>query len=396
MRIHSELPLHHSQTRGLCLLLSGHSFVDSYRKVFTVNIFGGPMTYFLIFILLFATHLSLPAFAAELGLSVIPKNMSDVKAEDLVEAVSEAKAINATLNINVFGWHDIEPNNGKIDFDSHLGGLIYGSQQGMRIYFGIAPINTNHKNVPEDLQNAKWTDPKFVERFDKLMQAASVRLPRDVPYIVIGNEVDVYFEKNPDEIDDYLQFYKAAAAVARRYFPNAKIGITVTYEGLQKNHSDLLARFIKVSDAAFFTFYPNVDLNLRPVSDTGALLDKIITAASGKPVVLQEVGYYSSTKLGSSPQRQADFFHTLLVEVQKRPQISVLAIFSLHDIDIKMCKLLTGYYGFSGASTDLIDRFQEAICTLGIRNSNGTPKAAWFTIFQAMDRKNITKKYGGG
>jgi hypothetical protein len=320
------------------------------------------------------------ALAAQWGVLPLPKNALQARPEDMAEAIAKVQAIGANLYVNISGWHDLEPEKEVYDLLNRLGGFSYGAQQGMTPYFGVSVINTVKRDMPDDLLNTEWTNPVLLQRFSALMEAASKKLPAQIPYFIIGNEVDVYFEKHPDEMDAYLTFYEGAKRIVQSYYPSARIGMSVTFEGIQnKTRETIISRIIQSSDAAFFTFYPVYGLPLMPVSDTPALLDTLIDASQNKEVILQEVGYPSTEKAGSSEARQAEFFQTIIPAINARPRITVASIFLLHDLEPKLCDMLTGYYGFSNDS--LIHDF---LCTLGVHDFQGNPKPAWNAIVHAL------------
>jgi len=327
---------------------------------------------------------ALPAHATEWGVLPLPKNALSMRPEDYAEAVDLAMGIKAPINVSLLSWKDLEPKAGVYDVKNRLGGMAYSFTKGMSGYFGISLINTLKRDMPDDLIDMEWSDPALLPRFEKLLdQVASQLPPQHVPYFVIGNEVDVYFEKHPDEVQAYLGFYRAARAMVKQRFPNTKVGITVTYEGLKKGRESLVATMVSESDAAFFTFYPFLDLKVLPPATIPPMLDEVIAAAQGKDILLQEIGYPSSPLIGSSPALQAEFFTVILPAIKARPQIKVASVFLMHDLEPKLCDMLTGYYG-ADQWGDKTAPFKAFLCTLGVRGFEGTPKPAWDVIAKLL------------
>ena len=88
--------------------------------------------------------------------------------------------------------------------------------------------------------------------------------------------------------------------------------------------------------------------NFRP-RDPGsptADIPRLVAAAAGKPVVLQEVGYPSAALLGSSERAQAEF----------------------------VARVFGAWRAQGGGRIPFLN------CSLGLRQANGTPKAAWRTF----------------
>lgn len=330
------------------------------------------------------TALCLPCLATDWGVLPYPRNPLAGKPSDLVEAIEKVQAISAPVNVTLLGWHDLEPGKETYDIKGRLGGFGYSAKQGMIPYFGVSVINTVKRDMPDDLLGAAWSDPRIIARFAKMLEVAAKELPRDLPYFVIGNEVDSYFEKHPDEVDSYLAFYSKARSLVKLRYPRAKVGMSVTFEGLRKDKSrGVIARAIQASDAAIFTFYPIFDLKPTPPAETPALLDQLVAAAQNKDVLLQEVGYSSGKAIGSSEAMQAEFFRLIIPAIKARPQIKLASIFALYDFDPKVCDMLTNYYGMNswfvnGASA------RGFLCTLGVHDASGRPKPAWYVIEKAL------------
>lgn len=324
------------------------------------------------------------ARAMQWGVMPFPKNALKGRPADLIESVKLANDIPAPLSVNVTGWKDLEPSKEEYNLAEKLGGFHYTANQGMVPYFGIALINTVKRDMPDDLTDLAWDDPKLLERFRKLMEGIRTQLTFGIPYFIIGNEVDVYFENHPAEVESFLVFYAKAREVVKSYYPTASVGITVTMEGLTKpERKALVLKALALSDKAFFTFYPLFDLKLTPLDQTDKYLDAIIEATGGKDVILQEVGYPSSPSLGSSEEHQAKFFEKIIPAIAKRPQIKAASIFLMHDLEPELCKTLTAYYGLNNI-LGLSDKFQDFLCSLGLRTYDGTPKVAWETVVKQL------------
>lgn len=332
---------------------------------------------FTLFTLFSTACINNAAHAAQWGILPLPKNAMKGNPQDLIDAIVKVKSIPALISVNVTGWRDLEPEKEKYDLERRLGGFEYGVKQGLVPYFGISIINTVKRDMPDDLISLKWEDPILLERFTKLVTELKSKLPESLPYFVIGNEVDVYFQKHPDEIGSYLAFYEKAKAVVKQNFPKAQIGISVTMEGLTKQErKEIVLKVVKSSDAAFFTFYPVFNMQPGKMGETAKYLDLVIAAAGGKDVILQEIGFPSSTVVGSSPALQAEFYSNIIPAINVRPEIKMASIFVLHDLEPPLCSILTHYYGI-GAENNANGFFQEFLCSLGVHDMNGRPKPAW-------------------
>lgn len=324
------------------------------------------------------------AQAAELGIIAVPEKMSEPDIGRFVAMIDTLKRQHSTINLALIGGAELEPTAGDYrNVKEKLGGYNYMGKtlaSGTN-YFGINLINTTRRDISADLETTPWTSPLMLQRFVALLTAVTKEMQPRVTQFILGNEIDVYFEKHPDELDGYLAFYRAATPYLRQAFPDAKLGMSVTFDGLHKGRQASIAKIIAASDAAFVTFYPPGVYSDDAISSAITGLDEIIAAAQGKDVYLQEVGYPSaSIPAGLTPEKQAEFFRTVLPAINQRSQIKLAAIFAMHDIDSVTCDRLTGYYGFAGAPKAALAGFRTFLCSLGLRQADGKPKPAWDAV----------------
>lgn len=320
----------------------------------------------------------------------IPARLSQMKVEDFIGTLDVIQSqIPSPLFVSLWTWEKMEPDEGQSRIKKEVEGLNYAVRRGYRPYIGLTVIDTVKRVLPDDLQKVSWRDPILIERYRARVEELAKYAPAQAGYFVIANEADVYFETYPDEAEDFCFFVTQAMQEVRRYFPTAKIGVSVTYEGIFKGgaRKEFASRMIALSDRAFLTYYPVSDMRLTLPADTPAQLDQMIAVAGDKNIVLQEIGYASGVP-GSSPQIQADFFATIIPAIDARPQIEVAAIFALHDFDGPTCEGLVGYYGFSeAAETDWVKFFRSYICTLGLFDATGQPKPAWQAVTAAYGKR---------
>lgn len=332
---------------------------------------------------------AVPVHAADISIMAIPREVSKLRAEDYLDTLKTIReAAPGKLFVSLWTWEKLEPEKDETIVEKELGGINYAIEEhGFIPYCGVTVIDTVKRVLPEDLRDAAWDDPRLITRYREIIQQVKKYQAAPPAYFVIANEADVYFEKHPDELPAFLHFVASAKRAIREAFPEAVIGISGTYEGLHRGgeRARIVRSLIAASDAAFYTFYPVIDLKPVAPAQTPALLDAMIRAAGDKAVVLQEVGY-PSRLAATSPQLQADFFATIIPAIQSRPQIAVAAIFALHDFDEATCDYLGGYYGFGGLAkmTPWVRDFRAFICSLGLKEADGTPKPSWSAVLHAL------------
>ncbi len=308
-----------------------------------------------------------------LSISSIPRTEPTPTIQDYIDAAEMAHAAGATGSVITFHWSELEPEPHVFALDDFEGGLGYQrATVDYQSLVGVQLINTTNRETPPDLRETPFGAPEFIERFKALFDVMLPMLAEDVRYFSIGNEVDVYFSLHPDELDAYAGFFVATRDYVHERAPWLAVGVTLTFDGLTAN-AETLAPLIDASDVLIATYYP---LGLGGEPDPTAPLRDIpflLEAAGDKPLVVQEIGYPASPLLGSSEEDQAAFVHYVFEAWREAgARIPFLNFFLLHDLPASLCTELTGYYGLPNNEV-----FYEFLCTLGLRQADGTPRLAW-------------------
>lgn len=301
-----------------------------------------------------------------------------------LEAVNLAYDAGARGTIFTKSWKDFEPSVGKFDLqtiDENTNYII--NVRGFDTMFGIQLINTVTREVPPDLQDAAFDSPQMIDRFHKLIDAIAPHLNRHYLYLSIGNEVDAYLSVH-QEWKAYKTFYDDGVAYVHKVLPWIKVGVTSTFDGATSTSPAEVATLNALSDVYIVTYYPlNLDFSPRPPDAPLTDFPKLLSLAGKRPLIMQEVGYPSSSVLSSSEQQQADFvgnvFKAWNAAGDKMP---FLSYFLLHDLPAQMCDDFGKYYGLPNNRN-----FKEFLCTLGLRQVNGTPKLGWQAFVNAAAKK---------
>ncbi len=326
-----------------------------------------------------------PVMAADYTILPYPKNGAKASMDDWVAAVNDLNSIGATGIVINKTWSELEPKKRQYKQLHQLGkDFKENTEAGRKVLFGFQPINTTKREVPPDLEKVKWDDPAMIGRYQEFLDHLALDVTKQPVYFSLANEADVYFEIHPEELDAFLDFAKRAARLTKQNFPQAKTGITVTFEGYQGKRTEIVKKLLAASEVAIFTYYPLFDLKLQPVKDVNGHFDKIVAAAEGKQIVMQEVGYPSAPELGSSEEQQAEFFKEALSDIKWRPEIKFAGLFMLHDFAPGLCDDLVKYYGFTGLPEDIKVKFRAFLCTLGVKKFDGTEKPAWAAVKQGI------------
>ncbi len=274
-----------------------------------------------------------------------------------------------------FSWSELEPSSGRFRL-APLGVLrTLGAERGLKLLLGIEPVNTASRETPPDLEDAEWDSPLLRARFRALIDALLPSLNRNVAYLSIGNEVDVYLARHPGEWAAYTRFYEDAVAYVHEVAPWLEVGVTSTWSGAVRSQKRKVARLNRSSDVEILTYYP-LERDLRVRRAQAPLVDfpRMLGAAAGRPLVLQEVGYPASPLLASSARRQARFVKTVFAAWRRAggARVPFVNFLLMHDLDRDACGRIARLQGRPDN-----ERLLAYLCTLGLRRANGEAKLAW-------------------
>ena len=315
-----------------------------------------------------------------LAVTAYPRTTPAATIGDWIAAFDLAIAAGAEANLIAHTWAELEPEAGRFNLKPLTDSLDYTVRRGLQPFICLQVINTTRREVPADLADVAFDDERMIERFAAFLEALSKHAAGRVAYLSIGNEVEVYLDRHAGEWQRYERFYGRAAATARRLLPGVKIGVTGMLEGLRRGAGERLRKLQQTSDVVILTYYPLDGFDMRAPSTVAADFALMLEFAGDKPLLLQEVGYSSAAANGSDEARQAAFHLAALAEWRKAgARIPLYNLFLLHDLDAAACGKLARYYELAHAPA-----FEALLCNLGLRRTDGTPKAAWHALFSGV------------
>jgi hypothetical protein len=263
-------------------------------------------------------------------------------------------------------WSTLEPAPRRFHLRD-VAAIVQGvsSTPAMRILAIPAAVETTRRSVPPDLRAAAWDSRRMIGRYRSLLRRLAPDLSRQVRYLSIANEADVYFSAHPDELPAFRRFARAAIAELHRRAPWVKVGVTVTYAGLTSAHPAIARSLAKLGDATILTYYPLAgSYRMLPPSAPRRDVPRMVHLAHGRALVVQEAGYATARRLGGSPAAQAEFVRNVFASADRFPgAIPFISFYSLFDLPARDCA----------------DRSPEVafLCSLGLHYRNGHPKPAW-------------------
>lgn len=315
-----------------------------------------------------------------LSISASPRLIPEPTVREWLEATGMAYDAGARGAFAGWRWSSLESAPGQFTLSAPQEDTDFlGRSQDLTLLIGLQLLNTTDREVPTDLAEEPFDSAEMQVRFHRLVDTLAPLLDRHVRYLSIGNEVDVYLGAHPEEWDAYRAFLDDASAYVHSVVPWIQVGTTVTFGGATGVNAERIEALTSASDVLIFTYYPlEADFRVQPPDAPLADFPRMVEMAGGRPVILQEVGYPSAERLGSSERAQAEFVEQAFLAWQAEGErIPFLNYFLLHDLTAEMCNQLQDYYGLREVG------FEAFLCSLGLRQADGTPKEAWQTFFDA-------------
>jgi hypothetical protein len=142
------------------------------------------------------------------------------------------------------------------------------------------------------------------------------------------------------------------------------------------------APIVAVLDHVALTYYPlTPTFHVRPPASVGPDLAFMMAAAHPLPIYLQEIGYPSSPRLGSSPELQREFVRAAFEAVRAAGSTRVLGAtyLFLSDFPEWLVDDVVRAYGVND------ENFRAFIRTLGLRDERNRPKPGWDEFTRQME-----------
>lgn len=272
--------------------------------------------------------------------------------------------------------------------------LVYAPRQ-LEVMLSIPTVDTVKLLLPPDLGPAveagtkKFSDADVIERMTKMLDALyAVADPTlKLPYMIVGNEVDIYLGAKPQSMwDEYKVFIEAARAHIKQKRPDTVVGVNIAFQGIKDPTTAAKAQvLIESMDAVFASYYLNGNDFGGPIaSNVGDDIDTIIAFAGSKPLIMKEFGY-ATAQQGNTESGQIDFVSSMFTAWDEHAAQMPYFVYSrMFDGDNAKCTQQAADYGFPNDPD-----FIAFLCTLGLRHFDDTPKPAWDTFVNAAEARGF-------
>ena len=253
---------------------------------------------------------------------------------------------------------------------------------GYRVMLTIPTVDTAIRTMPVDVVDLPLDSPETLARFDKALEdLLTPEVAASIDWISVGNEVDLYFGAHPEDVAPFVTFADAAYTKLASLGVDAPRCVTFTLEGVEQDVAGAATALLPSCDFLPITFYPMGEEAfqfLPPAEGVAAIAS--FAEFPELPRVYQELGYVSAPSNSGSPELQAEFLSGALKGLLGA-DIAAVNVNWYCDHPIELCKdFVENLYGVPPDAPDY-DAFVGFVCSLGLVESDGTPKPA-FAVFQ--------------
>lgn len=310
-----------------------------------------------------------------LGFSSLP---SERTSEAYIQAfATAAQYADVILVQRTPPWEDFMPgghvSNATAD-STRLETALLDQYRGLRLFYAIDPTDgvvqrSRLANVPPDIDpQAGFTDDAVRESF--VAYAAYVAKNYKPAYLALGLEVNMTYERAPEQFDAFVSLYSEAYDVVKGNSPDTKVFPTFQLEDLEGTFGDvhpprweLFERFRGRMDLLAISTYPFLG-EAKSAADIRTDYYSQLKQHWDGEIIISETGYASApvegrVTVGTEADQQA-YLDRLLREADNL-QFSLVVWFAALD----------PAFASSGATAVFRD--------IGLRKSDGSNKLAWTT-----------------
>lgn len=203
----------------------------------------------------------------------------------------------------------------------------------LRVFFGIDPTDAatgrdRLGGLPEHMAGRRFDDPDVRAAFRSY--AEYVALNYKPEFMALGIEMNLYYQKNREDWENFRTLYAEAYAVVKRASPSTQVTVTLQYEDLQGLLPREDAHFPEWQLVRAFDPIDFVSISTYPsfaFDDPKAIPPKYysqLRAFTDKPIAIAEMGYASGAAGGPTPaseEEQATFVERVIEEAELRSMI---------------------------------------------------------------------------
>ncbi len=282
-------------------------------------------------------------------------------------------------------WGDIENRSGSYNWlgTDFINNLIQNKGLEVSVVFNIIHTSVVGK-LPEDITFKKFDDPELVRRFTDFVLKYIDRYRDIISYVEIGNEVDIYLNSHPDELQSFRSLYQQVYNSIKEKYPDLPVGTVFAYHDMKKSNAFWVYHNLSFGDFDDFTLYIYSDgfIFNRDPSEVGRHLKEIEQLTGSRKFGMEEVGWSTSPKLQGKEEDQRETVKEFFNYLEQAPnRLQFMNYFLLHDGKEDDCMEQAKSFIEPDhpilENKEFMDIFSDFLCQLGLIKNDGTEKLAW-------------------
>lgn len=312
-----------------------------------------------------------PGRPAELGLALnLPPGTSPAAQNGAVEQVRQSGVTMFGLSVS---WSEGErsPRRYRVEEVTRTARLL--RQAGAVLHLDLPIVTAAARDVPSDLAEIAFDDPRLTIRLGRFLQALEPAL-LDCATLSLGNEADSYFSESPGNLRAYRRLLEGAIEFLKKTVPHLRVGVTTLAPS--ESRAPEIAATLHASSAVLFYIYapivPRSPFTHRPPGDLDRDWKRLLESSRGRPIAFPEVSYSSAPENGSDAAKQAEFIRRLRRAVAAADGSRILFARYVPWRDPAPAELPP-----TRGPSESARRRTIFLANRGLQTSDGRPKPAW-------------------
>ena len=301
-------------------------------------------------------------------------NLPQTNAEAGQTALEMVRRTGASFFGLEISWSAAEPRPREYHFEEIQRSARLLRQSGATLHLSLPLVTESARDVPADLSDTAFDDPRLSLRLGRLLDALTPIL-LDVQTLSLGDAADTYFADNPGELKAYRRLFDGAVQFLQKKLPRLLVGVT-TAAPTESRSPEVAAELHRHSPVLFYSYCPLVARAPFTQRDP-EVIDRdwsaLLKAAGDRPIAFPQVSYSSSAENGSNPEKQAEFirrFRRFLSRSDGRALLFARYLWLRDPAPDALPEIAPG--------SSVAERRRRALLgNLGLQDSSGRPKPAW-------------------
>lgn len=322
-----------------------------------------------------------PARSFMMGISTLPRALNaDAYADTFGLAAQHGEIV---LIQRTPPWADFVPGADISDETAHTTASEIDAlaDKDLKLFFAIDPTDgatgrDRLGGLDGALAGRDFSDPDIRAAF--LAYAQYVALNYKPAYLALGVEMNLYYEKNKPDFENFRSLYDAAYDEVKKASPDTQVTVTFQYEDLQgmlptvdQHFADwrLIKAFDDKSDVVAISTYPSFAFSRA--AEIPANYYSQLRGFTDKPIVIAEAGYSSdmgSQGVNNGTEADQDAFVTRILTEAQQLDMPAVIWFAAWDPDYAT------------------DTSAAVFRHIGLLRADGSEKPAWSTWATAARR----------